>query len=248
MKRLAVTYPSKGFAREIRIFAPTPPNFDFLPVDDYRVFAGTTDVRKMVKATCLVSFLHGISSGENLNTQDTLAVYKNLRMMTSFLGVNLIIHGSLGLYYGTMRPHSSPISLGVCLSTASLAILGGVAGFVAGLSHGTSTARACMFGWILMGLHQAVRTTIVLVNAHSHDHPSHVDPHVEGLILGETVCLVLMEGLFVWCLAEYIHLCRWYKNVYVLRRSFDAYEPLIASVEDDDQVVAAAPTAPLVYA
>ena len=101
-----------------------------------------------------------------------------------------------------------------------------------------------MFGWILMALNQTVRTTIVLVRAHRNPSVK-VNSHVEGLILGETVCLVLMEMLFVMCLVEYIRLCRWYKNVYVLRQNFDAYRPLI-SLEDQEQEPISG--TPLVYA
>lgn len=205
----------------------------------------------MVRATGLVSFIHGISHGENLSTPETLRVYKNLRVIVVFLGLNLIVHGALAMYYGLfkpMAPHPTTkwdqVNNILCITTSSIALVCGLSGIVAGLTNGTGTARICVFGWLVMALNQVARTTMVLIRAHRHS--SHVNPHVEGIILAETFGLVLMEALFIYCLCDYIKLCRWYKNAYSSELS-SGYEPLLdaSDLEEPNTVLA---TAPILYA
>lgn len=200
----------------------------------------------MVRASCLVSYIYGVERGQSLSFEDTAKVYKNLRLVVGFLGMNLIIHGSLALYYGILRPlpghelssrwdQVNDIS---CITTSIIAFGAGLCGIIAGLSHGTGTARACMFGWLVMALNQVARTALVLIRAHQRSEP--VNSHVEGIILAETAGLVAMEMIFVFCINDFIRLCRWYKNTHGSTSSF-GYEPLLTGAELEEPIVSAEP-------
>ena len=114
-------------------------------------------------------------------------------------------------YLYASEPHF-PIHLHHIIVT-NIGILGGVAGCVAALTHGTNTARACMFGWIAMAIYH------ITVQIDLHRPWAH------------TLGLAAIHGLFVVTLAEYLPLCQWYKTRYAVGQISDAYQPLLLADE-----------------
>ena len=161
------------------------------------------------------------------NSQQVLDTYYNLRYIAIFISCNLILHSMLVVYYATIKyPHIPSVSSTITLISAAVALVGGLLGVVGGLTHCTTATKACLFGFLWMMLFQTYQTFHVLYSAHQ---VSHVDAHVEGMIIVETILLLIMEGFFIACLSDFIKLCKWHNSMEYCHP--DGQEPLLSMEE-----------------
>ena len=122
-------------------------------------------------------------------TEDMVNVYHALRVIVFGIGTGLMLHhGVQPLFDDSLSPQFVNL----------VAILGGMAGILGALIQSRIAARVCMVAWILVVLHQMARKL-------TRDEDDDVE---------KTVYFVLIEGIYVLCVTDYIRLCQWYQASY----------------------------------
>lgn len=179
-----------------------------------------------------------LSSDSQTRVEDKMEAYKNGRFIMGIAGLNLIVQGGMAAYYQFLRQDSvewnpetstSKEILGIVSFSIAIQIVCGISGLIGALTSCTTSARACLFGWIWTAGFQIGETIVSILyanKAQDHDQLS----HLEHLIIAETIFLVLLEIVFILCIAEFITSCQWY-NEYVAVGTTDGYTPLLDNAD-----------------